>query len=188
MIKTSVIKENLTYDGSQLSSLWAFKHCGLQGDSIVAFRGACRVKGRSLVDIADQMAGFFIYSPDMLHFIAEHFDNDLEKAVLRQRLLVTAAKEEFEGKLKRPLSRRGDDLFAEGRKLSVSIATITPVSTMIHLGINISCEEVPVPAIGLIDLGLQGTDVFSVAEEILAAYAEEMKGVYLARCKVRGVT
>ncbi|MGQ9512566.1 DUF366 family protein [Thermodesulfitimonas sp.] len=187
MVQTFFIEEPLTYDGQQLTSLWAFRHLRLQGDSIVAFRGACHVRQEALVDLADHLDGAFIYSPDMLHFLAEHFESDLEKGVLRQRLLVTLAKEILEEILGIAVKRRGDDLFVAQKKLSVSIATVTPVSVMIHLGLNVKTEGVPVPAVGLAELGLPEGAVRDFAARLLAAYAAEMKEVWLARCKVRGV-
>jgi len=187
MLRVLFVQESLTYDGSQLTSLWAFRTLGLQGDSIVAFRGPCTVRREALVDLADYRAGCFIYSPDMLHFIAEHFENDLEKAVLRQRLLTVLVKEALEEGLKIKVSRRGDDLFVEEKKLSVSIATITPVSVMIHFGLNIKAEGAPVPAAGLLSLGWPEGEVSRLADRVLAAYAAETKEVRLARCKVRGV-
>lgn len=186
-MRTLYLRENLTYDGSQLSSLWAFRHLGLQGDSIVAFRGPCRVEREALVDVADYLASSIIYSPDMLHFLVEHFEQDLEKGVLRQRLLVVIAKEILEKKGVKLLERRGDDLFSEDRKLSVSVATITPVSVMIHLGLNVRAEGAPVKAVGLLELGLREEEIGELAEAIMEAYAGETKGVFLARCKVRGV-
>lgn len=182
-----LVREGIAYDGSQLSSLWAFREFGVQGDSIVAFRGPCTVKREALVDLADYRAGSFIYSPDMLHFIAEHFENDLEKAVLRQRLLAVIIKEALEEGLDCKVTRRGDDLFAGEEKLSVSIATATPVSVMIHFGLNIDATGAPVPAAGLLSLGWPEGGIFPLAERVLAAYAEETAEVRLARCKVRGV-
>lgn len=182
----------MNYDGTQLSSLWGYKRFGVQGDSIVAFRGGCLVKDGDLVDIEDFKAGKSIFSPDMLHFIVEHFDNDLEKTVLRQRLLVASVKDILgRSGLKYHVSRCGDDLFAvinkELFKLSVSIATITPVSTMIHFGVNLCAEGAPVPAIGLLDLGFPENEIFNLAREILGAYAKEIEEMRMARCKVRGV-
>lgn len=192
MVKTFLYEHKLAYDGTQLSSLWGFKRFDICGDSIIAFRGGCRVKNRELVDVEDFKAGAAIFSPDMLHFIVEHFDNDLEKAVLRQRLLVALTKDILGEKgLKHPVCRHGDDLFAVINsflyKLSVSIATVTPVSTMIHFGINIDAEGAPVLAAGLFELGFPENEVFSLAREILDAYAKEIEGVGIARCKVRGV-
>ncbi|MEW6446773.1 MAG: DUF366 family protein [Bacillota bacterium] len=192
MVKTFLFAHELTYDGTQLSSLWGFKRFNIRGDSIIAFRGGCRVKDGQLVDIEDFKAGGSIFSADMLHFIVEHFDNDLEKAVLRQRLLVALTKDILEKRsLKLPVLRHGDDLFAvmnnASYKLSVSIATITPVSTMIHFGINVSAEGVPIPAVGLLDIGIPGSEVLKLAQEVLDGYANEIEGVRMARCKVRGV-
>ncbi|MEW6173152.1 MAG: DUF366 family protein [Bacillota bacterium] len=187
MVHTLFAGETISYDGSQLSSLWAFKRFRLQGDSIVAFRGPCEVKGDSLVDMADRLQGSFIYSPDMLHFIAEHFENDLGRAVLRQRFFAALVKEILEEELTEHLNRQGDDLFAKERKLSVSIATVTPVSTMFHFGINIRTEGVPVAAVGLLELGWPESKLPELALRMLAAYSREMEGVDLARCKVRGV-
>lgn len=187
MIQTYFYDGEETYDGRQLSSLWAFRRFGLQGDSIVAFAGPCRVAGEALVDVADARAGAIIVSRRMLHFIAEHFDRDLEKAVLRQRLLTVLAGEEIARRTGRCPQRKGDDLFYEGRKLSVSIATLSPVSALIHFGINVDAGDAPVPAAGLLELDLTENDVAAVARDIMQAYADEMESAYLARCKVRGV-
>jgi len=178
-------REPMVYDGSQLSPLWIFHQLGVAGDAIVAFRGLCRVDLTSMVDQADVRAGSPIFSEDMLHFMVEHFENDLEKAVLRQRLLVVLIGEEL---LRRGfvLRRSGDDMFHGDRKLSVSIATITPVSVVIHTGVNIHPGNAPVPAAGLADLGLAAAWE-EIATAVMQAYAREMEGVHLARCKVRGV-
>jgi len=184
-----VDREQLTYDGTQLTSLWAFRRYRLQGDSIVSFRGSCRVDVDKLVDAQDALDGAFIYSPDMLHFIVEHFDLDLEKAVYRQRMLIVLIRETLEKAVGGGvISRAGDDLFVGERKLSVSIATVSPVSTLIHIGLNLNAEGAPVPAIGLGDLGLSGEAVYELASRVCAAYAAEVAGIFQARCKVRGVS
>ncbi len=185
MMHRYLFPEPLAYDGGQLAPLWIFHRLGLTGDAIVAFRGGCSVELASLVDQADVRAGSPIFSEDMLHFLVEHFENDLEKAVLRQRFLVVSIAEELAGR-GCALRRSGDDLFLDQRKLSVSIATITPVSVVIHTGVNIHPGAAPVPAAGLADLGL-ARDWAAIAEAVMRAYAREMEGVHLARCKVRGV-
>lgn len=187
-MQTYFHEEAETYDGRQLASLWAFRRFGLQGDSIVSFAGPCRVARDALVDMADAREGAIIYSRKMLHFIVEHFDRDLEKAVLRQRLLTVIASEVVARRLGVAVERDGDDLYHGGRKLSVSIATLSPVSSLIHLGLNIDAGDAPVPAVGLLDLGLDETQVPAFAQDVMHAYAREMKSVYLARCKVRGVS
>lgn len=182
-----VHKQALEYDGSQLASLWALRCFNLQGDSIVTFRGPCRVELEALVDIRDRLDHAPIYSPDMLHFIVEHFDLDLEKTVYRQRLLMAVIKDLVVELAGAPVRRLGDDLYLENRKLSVSIATLTPVSTMIHAGVNVITAGVPVPAVGLAELGLDDWLIWSFAQRAVCAYAEEMRGSARARCKVRGV-
>lgn len=178
----------LKYDGRQLASLWGFRNFGLQGDSIICFRGGCQVDLSEMVDLADVRDNAPIYSEDMLHFIIEHFDMDLEKTVVRQRLFIAIIKEILENKKGVTLTRRGDDLYQEGRKLSVSIATASPVSTMIHTGLNISSKNTPVPTIGLTDLGWSSNEALPLGQSIAEAYAKETNSIRLARCKVRGVS
>jgi len=130
------LDEELVYDGSQLKSLWAFSLLGIKEDSIVSFIGPCNVKAEHMVDMQDLIEGDKIYSPLMLHFIVEHFDEvNMRLIATRQRLLVTIA-EDLLG-----VDREGNDLYHMGRKLSVSIATVSPISAKIHFGINIESKE-----------------------------------------------
>jgi len=184
-VRTLFVEKEITYTGEQLSSLWAYSTFNVQGDSIVAFVGPCDVNLARMVDQADVKEGAAIRSESMLHFIAEHFDLDLEKGILRQRLLVCIACEVVNEMLGRgQVARRGDDLYDAERKLSVSIATLSPVSSLIHLGLNISSRNTPVPAVGLSDYGL---DPRHVGEAVLERYAEEVERIHAARSKVRGV-
>ena len=122
----------------------------------------------------------------MLHFIEERFDMDLEKAILRQRLLAVLVKEEVERLSSRTIRREGDDLFDADRKLSISIATVTPVSTKIHFGINVDrAEGLDVETEGLATYGLEPRPV---AETVLRLYPEEMESVQDARTRVRGLS
>lgn len=181
------ISEKITYDGTQISSLWAFRNFGLQGDSIISFRGPCRVELSEMVDLEDVRKKSAILSTDMLHFIIEHFDLDLEKTIIRQRLLVALIKDTILERTPVKLVRKGDDLFLEDRKLSVSIATLTSVSSKIHTGLNVSSRDTPVPAVGILDLGIGEHEVKALAETVCSRYAGECEEIQLARCKVRGV-
>lgn len=182
------LDEKISYDGTQLSSLWAFRNFGLQGDSIVSFRGPCRVELTEMVDLEDVRKKAPIFSTDMLHFIIEHFDLDLEKTIIRQRLFIAMIKDIIQQNTGAGLYRAGDDIFSGERKLSVSIATLTPVSTMIHTGLNISSKDTPVPALGLADLDLGDEEVARIGSSICGQYTREIGEIRLARCKVRGVT
>jgi uncharacterized protein len=180
----------LTYDGRQLAPHWIYRQHDLLGNAIVGFRGECEVKLSEMVDIEDVKAAAPIYSPEMVHFIAEFFDLDLEKTVYRQRLLVITAKEYLEEKLEQRVVRRGDDLYlprsqdGQPGKLSVSIATSSPVSTLIHTGFNVLTAGTPVPTVGLAELGI---DPDEFAEAVLTRYCAEVEDIWLARCKVRPV-
>lgn len=182
-VKTFFLKERLLYDGSQMHSHWAYRNYSLPGDSIVAFIGPCDVKKEEMVDLEDLLKGEVIRAKEMLHFICEHFGVDLKEIVFRQRLLVFCAKEALES-LGFEILRAGDDLFFNDRKLSISIATITPVSGKIHLGINIDPEFAPVPAIGLREMGIEPV---SFGEEVMKRYKEEISSISSAMSKVRGV-
>ncbi|MDD2234574.1 MAG: DUF366 family protein [Desulfitobacteriaceae bacterium] len=184
-MKYIILKDKLDYDGSQLQSLFTFKNYGLMGDSIVVFRGKCSVRQAEMVDLEDVRAQEWIWSEDMLHFIIEHFELDLAKTILRQRLLISIIKEELETLGDKSLRRDGDDLFRKQEKLSVSISTLSPVSTLIHCGLNISSVNTPVPTVSLEDLGV--FDVLDFGEKVASHYCGEMESVLLARCKVRGV-
>ncbi len=183
-------EECLTYDGTQLRSLWAYRHVGLQGDSIVAWRGPCEVPTEHLVDEEDRRSGVIIRSEEMVHFIAEFFIGDLDRAIALQRLLVCVVREVIEERSATAfVSRKGDDLFALGeegfhKKLTVSIATASPVSCLIHLGVNVTARLAPVPAMGLNDLGI---DPDEFTERVLAVYVSDVEGMGKARSKVRGV-
>ena len=72
------------------------------------------------------------------------------------------------------------------RKLSVSIATKSMTSVLIHTGLNILSEGAPVKASGLeSELGI--TDIREFAIEIMKRYSEEIEDITLASTKVRGV-
>jgi len=181
------VTDTIKYDGTQLSSLWAFRMFGLQGDSIVSFQGPCQVNLAEMVDLEDVKNNAPIHSDSMLHFITEHFDLDLEKTIVRQRLLITIIKDAVQQYTGAVLRRDGDDLFHDDKKLTVSIATLTPVSTMIHTGLNILSDHVPVPAVGLADLGLAIDKLPVLGAVICGLYAKEYDEIRMARCKVRGV-
>ena len=159
------IEEEMEYDGSQLASLWAFRNFGIKDDCIVAFIGRCNVRPDHMVDMEDRIEGDRIYSPKMLHFIVEHFDEVSMKLIAtRQRLLVYMAKDV----IGREIEIRGSDMYWNGRKLSVSVATVSPISSKIHLGINIESEEYA----SLAEMGVH--DIQRIALEICSLYSREI--------------
>ncbi|HEX9990991.1 MAG TPA: DUF366 family protein [Chloroflexia bacterium] len=184
-----VADRHISYDGRQLVPHWIYRNFDLLGDAAVGFTGPCRVELTEMVDIEDVKASAPIYSPLMLHIIAEFFTGDLHLGVYRQRLLIVQAKELLETLIAQSAIRQGDDLYLKRSdntmgKLSVSIATTSGSSTLIHTGFNIETQGTPVPTTGLADLGVA---VGAFADELLRRYASEIEDIWRARCKVRSV-
>ncbi|MEZ6197194.1 MAG: DUF366 family protein [Planctomycetota bacterium] len=176
--------EPVDYDGRQLRSHWLYETFGLAGDAAAAFVGRADVAGEHLVDLADRQAGLVIRADRMLHLIVEVFDPRLDRAVSLQRHLVHAARELVEERSGARLRRSGDDLFHGEGKLSVSIATVSAVSNLVHLGINVTNAGTPVRTASLEDLGL---DAAATARDLLARFADDLESMGKAAVKVRPV-
>jgi hypothetical protein len=179
-----IATETLKYDGSQLRSHFALNRFKVREDCLVAFRGPMDIEKRHMADLEDALDGATIRSPDMLHFIAEFFGASLETTVLKQRLLVRLAADILKEDCGVDPRVEGDDIFLKDRKLSVSIAAPSPVSCLIHLGINIETEGVPVKAAGLSELGMAPD---RMAERLTRAFSDEMDSLAWATAKVKGV-
>lgn len=179
------IDEKICYDGTQLRSHWIYRKTNAPGDAIASFIGPADVPLANMVDLADVMNSENIFSKSMLHFIIEHFDCDLYLAIARQRLLASIAKDEIASRTAiSSIRRNGDDIYDGDRKLSVSIATASPVSSLIHFAINIESEGTPVATRGLADYRI---DPRSFSDAVVKAYISELSGMETARCKVRSV-
>lgn len=185
-MQKKLITQPIKYTGEQLRSLWIYQNFGLVGDAIVAFIGSCEILPQRMVDLEDVREKKHIFSTSMLHFIIEHFEQDLEKAILRQYLGVTIIKDLLVGKIKdkTQIQRKGNNLYEGERKITISVATLSPVSSLIHLGINIRSENTPVLTRGLIDYGIEP---YPLAEEFLERYVTDYLEIKKARGKVRGV-
>ena len=186
-MKTLFIDKEIKYTGHQLSPHWIYKNFNVMGDCIISFIGECNVNLSEMVDIEDVINNEPIYSKKMLSFIEENFNSSLVETVYKQRLLVTITKEIIERNYPSvKILRNGDDLFINGRKLSVSIATKSITSTLIHFGLNIEAKDAPIPASDLInDAGVK--DIKAFAYDVMNAYKNEIKDINLAVSKVRGV-
>lgn len=183
-METKIVDKKIDYDGGQLRSHWILDNFGIYGDAMVAFEGACNVQRRHMVDLEDLNSNSSIYSENMLHFIVEHFDISLKEAVFRQRILICIIKEVFEEVGKIVLTRNGDDLFDEESKISISVATISPVSGLIHVGLNISSKNTPVLTKGLQDYKIE-TRLVSL--RVFEKYKEELLSLIKSISKVRWV-
>jgi len=177
------------YTGVELRPHYLLSQLELRGSGLAAFVGPCTVKTEHLVDWEDRLASDHIEARSMVHFLGEFFGSGLREGVLRQRLLMSTLGDVLNQALRdadRPeiSHREGDDLFVAGRKLSVSIVTASPVSVLLHAGINIDPAGAPVPAIGLAELGV-APETF--ARSVLDRFAEEWQGIDWACAKVRPV-
>ena len=182
------LDQTITYDGSQLRAHWILREVGLAGDAVVAFRGPCAVSDQEMADLEDLLDGPGIVGDDMLHFVVELFDDgELLRAIYLQRLFSALALDTLRTQIPDPgisvrLRREGDDLFFGSGKLSISIATRSLVSTLIHFAVNVTNAGTPVETASLGDLGVEPT-VF--AQSLLDALVVEHRSVSAARVKVR---
>lgn len=186
-MKYQWIESSFAYDGSQLKSLYAYLNHKVQGDSIVSWIGPCQVDFDHMVDGEDLLARSEIRGSRMLHFIVEKFETSLFTGVVLQRLLSAkaleilkmAAPQKAEG-----LLREGDDLWLDDRKLSISIATVSPVSCLIHFALNIENEGTPVKTLSLKDLEVEPK---TFAQKLGESFAQEVEAMRQATCKVKWV-
>ncbi|HHV15713.1 MAG TPA: DUF366 family protein [Gelria sp.] len=184
MVKTLYITKRINYSGKELEPHWIYRNFNIMGDAVIAFCGEANVPQSFMLDQTDILDKAYIYSPLMLHFIIEHFDNDLSLALYRQRLFLIGIKDELE-QLGIPIVRRVEALYAKNRKLTVSVASSSNVSTLVHTGINIETDDTPVKTAGLAELGVN--DIQSFAENVMLRYQVELEQIYDARCRIRGI-
>ncbi|MBX3022626.1 MAG: DUF366 family protein [Bdellovibrionales bacterium] len=188
-MKHKFLETSEQYDGAQLASLRNYLKHHLLGDSVVAWVGPCDVHVDHMVDGEDLLAHARICGSEMLHFIVETFDTSLFAAVGLQRLLASLVKDELQvlarnKDLARSLTRDGDDIYAGTRKLSISIATQSPVSSLIHFAVNVVNKGTPVETLALEDLQV---DAKSFAEAVMERFTTECESIRQATQKVRWV-
>ena len=157
------IDDNFEYDGSQINPSWAFQEFGIYGSSIITWIGPVNITPDNLKDFAD--VGLEIKSNYMVNFICEFFDQqptNMRIAYLRQRLLVMIFREILT-EYGVVTTREGDDIFVDGRKLSISIASISLSSAKIHFALNLEDKGTPddVKTIGLYDIEVDNKQVFT---------------------------
>jgi len=184
-MKSLWIDERLTYDGRQLLSHFAYSRYGVMGDVVVAFLGPADVRITEMVDLEDVRHVEPIASDEMLHFLIEMFEVELGQIVWVQRMFVAMIFEYLVGRGGGEFLRRdGDDIYYKGRKLSVSIATVSPVSGLIHTALNVVGTGATVE---IAWLGEMGIDPKEMGKEMIERFCREVESISLARTKVRWV-
>ena len=190
------INEIFEYDGSQIDPSWAFQEFGIYGSSVVTWIGPVNITPDNLKDFAD--VGLEIKSSYMVNFICEFFDQqppNMRVAYLRQRLLVMIFREilmEYGVQTE----RQGDDIFVDGRKLSISIASVSLSSAKIHFALNLEDKGTPsdVETIGLYDIKINDKQVFTeenlldLINETVTRFIDEIETIEndISKTKVLG--
>ena len=190
------IDEIFEYDGSQINPSWAFQEFGIYGSSVITWIGPVNITPDNLKDFAD--VGLEIKSNNMVNFICEFFDQqppNMRIAYLRQRLLVMIFREiltEYGVQTR----REGDDIFIDGRKLSISIASVSLSSAKIHFALNLEDKGTPgdVETIGLFDIIVNDEQVFNndnlidLINETVNRFIDELKTIEndISKTKVLG--
>lgn len=167
-----LLHEPMTMTIAAMKSHWALMNFDLWGNSLVVFRGRMQIEAREMIDLKELKRGTVFPDGDIVHFIIEHFGDDLEKGVLRQNILVNIAEEKLSHRMQnRRILRWGDDLYDEDRRITLTAVTQTPVSIKIHLGICIDSDMES----GFIGINEYGLDADELAEVIGNQYRADMK-------------
>jgi hypothetical protein len=189
-LHVKAFEEEMTYTGEELRALWIYHRTNLRGNALISFEGPCQVSLGHMVDQEDVKAKEGIRSDRMLHFMGEIFESgahSLEMAILRQRLWIQLIADSLfklsPVDLGGRLFRRGDDLYLDEGKLSVSITTVSGVSNLTHIGLNISQRGTPK---NLSTSGLEDIEVSPKAlqKEFFDRASKEWTSCLWARCKV----
>jgi hypothetical protein len=186
-MKTFFVEREFAYDGTQLRSLFGYLDHKVQGDSCIAWIGSCSVSFDHMVDGEDLLARETIAGAKMLHFIIEKFHAPLLAGVALQRLFAAICMDLLRERAPAraaELRRDGDDIFLGQGKFSISIATVSPVSTLIHFAMNCTNDGTPVKTAAFSDLAL---DPKAFASEALERLSREISTIDEATVKVRWV-
>ena len=195
MIVTKFISEEITYTGEELRPLYAYSEHKIRGDSLIAFVGPCKVGPVGMVDVEDIVQKDWITSDKMLHFILEIFQTpvDLEKSRMWQLLLCRnvcdTLNDQYGGMKRDDIFLVGDDLFVEDGKLSVSIATVSQVSLLVHFAMNVTDSGTPKDRlkIGSLENVSPNIDLEQLSQLIFAQFKLTYEDVRGALDKVRSV-
>ncbi len=186
-MRLAVVDTPILYDGSQINPLWAYEYLDVRGDSIVVFRGAMAVS--DIKDVEDEKNNKAIEGSDLIHLIVERFDSPagIRQAYYLQRMLVVCIQDVLRN-YGVSSERNGDDLFVDGEKLTVSIATAGISSEKIHCGINLTGRGTPpeANATGLHELEID-PDLWkdigkAIAERFVFEVEDIESDIYKTRC------
>ena len=171
-------KDGNEYDGSQINPSWAFQEFGVKDSTVVSWTGPMNILGDNLIDFED--VGLDIKGNQMLHFIVEHFDQqpgDLRLIYHRQRILVMITRDILY-KYGVITTQDGDDIFVDGGKLSVSIATASISSMKIHFALNITTKGTPSDVkTASLECNMDVSNIKQLQDEIAQTYMNFMDDI-----------
>lgn len=180
-MKLMKLEPGLRYDGNQIKPMWAFQNLGVKGSSIVSWIGPMNIRPDELIDYED--VGLEIKSDEMVHFIIEHFDvqpADMRLCYHRQRILVMIVLDLLQ-KMGIKTYRKGDDLYCDDGKLTVSIATCSASSMKIHFAMNLTTTGTPkdVETAGLLECSreLDMNGISKLPDKISETYIDEIQDI-----------
>lgn len=177
-------KKQFPYDGSQLHHLFAYEKFGLLGSSLVAWIGQCSIPMDKMVDGEDRFAKAEIRGDLMLHFIGEFYQPNPHFSVAIQRIFTSIVYQELlnaKPELLKKSFREGDDIYINKKKLSISIASVSAFSSMLHFAVNVKNSGTPVPTISLQELKISPE---GFAKRILEKFSAEYTSLDEATQKV----
>ncbi len=186
----------ILYDGKQIQTHFVTKEFEVIGNSVLVFRGGMRLSAKEMLDHKDiiregHLTEFLISSDDTLHFIIEEFDvqpPNIEIAYYRLRMLCQLLCEFLISRGHSP-DRKGTDIYIDGKKLNVGIASISNISSKIHFGVNIKDTGIPnhVKATSLTNLGIVEQELEEIASNLAKAYIREYSNVKMDICKTKPI-
>jgi hypothetical protein len=153
----------------------------VKGSSIVSWIGPMNVQPDELIDYED--VGLEIKSDEMIHFIIEHFDvqpADMRLCYHRQRILIMIVQDLLQ-EIGIKTRRKGDDLYCDDGKLSVSVATCSASSMKIHFAMNLTSQGTPkkVKTVGLLECSteLDIDKISKLPDKISKTYKDEIQDI-----------
>lgn len=200
VVSSKVIdNEEIVYKGIQLTPMFVYnKTKGVA--NIVFFRGPMVVDTFNMVDAEDAVNNSSIRSRDAINILAELPFVDLVGGVALQRIMIRKIVDVLQNAVSGVhWSIEGDDIKfrvfpipagqkPEYKKLSVSIATKTPTSVLIHIGINITAgPNAPSFAGSLTDMSdtyKHDAEIYNLMRNMADAITIELNDIYEASMKV----
>jgi hypothetical protein len=174
------------YLGPELRPHFILENTKIYGSALMAFVGPCEVKTEHLVDWEDRLNSDFIRAKEMIHFIGEFFGASLAEAIGFQRLFASLVGGVIQQKTGKAIARSGDDLYFDGKKMSVSIVAASTVSCVLHFGLNWDAAGAPVEAIGVGEW-MKIEERAAFIQDCLEAARSEWESIRQATVKVRPI-